>query len=39
MGVNIQASPDEIKTAYKKTALKLHPDKDREPGAEDRFKV
>jgi molecular chaperone DnaJ len=39
IGVSTQASPDEMKKAYKQTALKLHPDKDKGPGAEERFKV
>ncbi|XHH09470.1 MAG: molecular chaperone DnaJ [Candidatus Bathyarchaeia archaeon] len=38
LGVQKNASKDQIKDSYRKLALQYHPDRNKDPGAEDKFK-
>jgi len=38
LGVEKNSGPDEIKRAYRKAAMQYHPDRNKEPGAEVKFK-
>ena len=37
LGVNFRSSSDDVARKYKKLAMRLHPDKNKDPDAVDRF--
>lgn len=39
LGISQNANPDEIKSAFRSKALKMHPDVNKEEGAEEKFKL
>lgn len=38
LGISIGASEEDVKKAFKKKAIEFHPDRNKEPGAEEKFK-
>lgn len=38
LGIDKKASIDDIKSSYRKLAMRYHPDKNKDPGAEEKFK-
>ena len=38
LGVSRDVDPDNLKRAYRRMARQYHPDSNKDPGAEDRFK-
>ena len=39
LGVDKKSSKDDIKKAYRKLSMQYHPDRNSEPGAEEKFKA
>ena len=38
LGIQKEAAKDQIKDAYRKLAMQYHPDRNKAPGAEEKFK-